>query len=445
MGANNEEKGTVVISWFKKNISARLLGGRFARDVAVLAGGTALGQAITVLASPILTRIYTPEDFSVLAIYSSILSVLSTLAAGRYEVAIPLPEGNKDAVSLVMLALSIVVLMSLLVGLGVWLLGDQIVDWTNASALRPYLWLLPVGVLLVGNYQVFSQWAVRKNAFAIISRTKLSQGLGATTAQIVTGLLKGGPLGLLAGQIIGQSLGILTLATSFQVQKAISTVRLNDIMFVVTRYKRFPMLSVWPTLINAIGLQLPILALSTLHGAQVTGWFALANKIFGVPLSIISTSTSFVMIGQAAEDRRSIKKLDPLFWKVIRQQLFLAIPLLIVTPLCPFVFPFVFGQSWKESGIYATIWAPAIIANFVASPTGGFLDVLERQDLFIFREVLRLLIVSGVLVFSLKLALKPLLMVGMISCSMILFAVLYALISFYAIKQAASGLKGKTC
>ena len=44
----------------------------FAKNVNVLVGGTALGQVITVLASPLLTRLYAAEDFGVLAVYSSI-------------------------------------------------------------------------------------------------------------------------------------------------------------------------------------------------------------------------------------------------------------------------------------------------------------------------------------------------------------------------------------
>ncbi|MBC7345458.1 MAG: lipopolysaccharide biosynthesis protein, partial [Clostridia bacterium] len=58
------------------HLKALLSKSSFARNVAVLAGGTAVGQAIVVLASPILTRLYTPGDFGVLAVYSSLLGIL---------------------------------------------------------------------------------------------------------------------------------------------------------------------------------------------------------------------------------------------------------------------------------------------------------------------------------------------------------------------------------
>lgn len=108
--------------------------GSFVRNVAVLAGGTAAGQAIVVLASPVLTRLYTPEDFGVLAVYASLLCVLSTVATLRYELAIPLPKRDEDAAALVVLCLVIVLGMSLLVamGFGFWVLASP-----NGSTCTP--------------------------------------------------------------------------------------------------------------------------------------------------------------------------------------------------------------------------------------------------------------------------------------------------------------------
>lgn len=428
------DRETVAISWLKRNIGKRLVRGSFARNVAVLAGGTALGQAITVLASPILTRLYAPEDFGVLAVYSSILGILSVVASWRYELAIPLPEEDGDGVNLVALSLGIVVLMSFLIGLGAWLLGDQIVSLVNVLALRPYLWLIPVGLLLVGSYQVFNCWAVRKKDFVAIAKAKLNQGVAAVSAQIVTGFLITGPLGLLIGQALGQSAGVLALASRFKKQKT-TKLSVSHMSFVARRYSRFPLLSVWPALVNSLGLQLPLLSFSIIYGPEITGWFALTHRVLGIPLSLISASTAFVLFGQAAEDRHSGKQLDILFWKVIRQQGFIGIPMLFFVPLFPIIFPIILGQNWKQSGIYASIWIFPMVANFIASPTGGILDVLERQDLFIARELCRLVMIGGIVAFSAKFSFPPFVTVSILSGSMVVFAFIYASLSLYAIKN----------
>ena len=422
------------IAWIRRTVRASLPGGRFARSVTLLAGGTALGQAVTVLASPILTRLYKPEDFGILAVYSSILGILSVIASWRYELAIPLPEQDEDAVNLVVLSLGIVVLMSLIVGLGAWLLGRYVVLWLNAPGLQPYLWLLPIGILLVGSYQVFNYWAVRRQAFGVIARTKLHQGLGAVLTQIACGFLKSEQMGLIVGQIVGQSAGGITLALLFRNQK-FTNLHISSVRCVAKRYARFPKLSILPAFVNAVGLQLPIVALNAFYGSAVTGWFALTQKILGVPLSIISHSTSQVLLGHAASHRRLRYEMEPLFWKTIRQQSLLGLPLALLIPLAPLLFPIIFGYTWRESGIYAAVWLPSLIANFIASPTGGFLDILERQDLFLVREASRLVILGGVTCISVFLKVQPLIMLSMLSGAMVIFAFIYAGLSLYAIKR----------
>jgi O-antigen/teichoic acid export membrane protein len=68
---------------------------RFARSVAVVTAGSALGQGLVVASAPLLTRLYTPADFGVLAVYGSIVSLVAVVAALRYEFAIALPGHDK--------------------------------------------------------------------------------------------------------------------------------------------------------------------------------------------------------------------------------------------------------------------------------------------------------------------------------------------------------------
>ena len=137
-----------------KKITAKLKqllpNNRFARSVSVLAGGTAAGQLIVIAASPILTRLYTPEDFGLLAVYAGILGILGVIANLRYQLAIPLPDSDEDAASIAALSLLVVVLITVLAAIAVWLFGAELVHLLNTPALETYLWLVPVGIFLVG-------------------------------------------------------------------------------------------------------------------------------------------------------------------------------------------------------------------------------------------------------------------------------------------------------
>jgi hypothetical protein len=71
--------------------------GQFRRSVAVLASGTAISQAIPIAAMPVLTRLYTPEEFGTVVLYLALASLLGVVATARYELAIPLPHDDIEA------------------------------------------------------------------------------------------------------------------------------------------------------------------------------------------------------------------------------------------------------------------------------------------------------------------------------------------------------------
>jgi len=385
------------IAWIRRTVRASLPGGRFARSVILLAGGTALGQAITVLASPILTRLYKPEDFGILAVYSSILGILSVIASWRYELAIPLPEQDEDAVNLVVLSLGIVVLMSLIVGLGAWLLGRYVVLWLNAPGLQPYLWLLPIGILLVGSYQVFNYWAVRKQAFEPVAWTRFHQGLGAALTQIAGGLLKSGPLGLIVGQVVGQCAGLMTLAgLLLRVDKvkpqAISWADVNDM---ARRYRRFPQFSSFSGLINSAGLQIPAILLAFFYGPQVAGWFALAQRMLGVPMNLVGQAISQVYMSTGSRlVRYDVRALRSLFFKTITRLLLIgSVTLGVLAIGGPWLFVRVLGANWENTGRYLQVLCPAILAQFVVVPLSQTVNILEHQDWQLRWDIFRLALV----------------------------------------------------
>ena len=64
----------------------------FSKNVLTLMTGTTIAQAIPIAISPILTRIYSPEDFGVFVLYTAIVSLVTAISTGKYELAIMLPS-----------------------------------------------------------------------------------------------------------------------------------------------------------------------------------------------------------------------------------------------------------------------------------------------------------------------------------------------------------------
>jgi len=418
--------------WVKKRATLALPRGQLFRSVITLAGGTALGQVVTVLASPVLTRLYAPEDFGVLAVYSSVLGIVSVIASLRYELAIPLPEDDKDAAALLVLSLGVVTAISLLTGVSVWLLGEQITVWANAPALQPYLWLLPLGVGMVGTYQVFNYWAIRKGAFGAIARTRLYQGVGASLTQISLGFLRVGPLGLLTGQVVGQAAGITTLAALTHMRdkitlEAMTMARVSDI---ARRYQRFPKLSCFSGLINSAGLQLPALLLASFYGPQVAGWFALGQRVVGMPMSLMGQAVAQAYMGTACHlVRQNSRELRLFFVKTAVRLFFLgSIPVTLIAVGGPCLFTRLFGTGWGEAGLYMQVLALMLLPQFVTVPLSQTLNILEHQDWQLGWDLGRLLLVIGSMCLAYWLGGTPRQTIVAYSLSMfIAYAVLFSL------------------
>ena len=67
----------------KKVIQAKLnqlRASTFFRNVATLVSGSALAQLVGLACAPILTRLYTPEDFGLLGIFMAVSAVAATIA-----------------------------------------------------------------------------------------------------------------------------------------------------------------------------------------------------------------------------------------------------------------------------------------------------------------------------------------------------------------------------
>jgi O-antigen/teichoic acid export membrane protein len=423
------QRGAEAILWLKKSVRANLPRGQFARGVALLAGGTALGQAITVLVSPVLTRLYSPENFGVFGVYASILGIVTVVASLRYEYAIPLPEDDETAANVLVLCFVFLSGMALVAWLVLQSLGREIVVWANAPELERYLWLIPLGMLGAGTYQILNYWAVRKGDFPRIARTRLSRGVVRAVLQVGVGFVHSSPLGLLLGQLAGESAGStsLGLAAWKKDRAPFKAVSLQGIRQAVKRYRRFPLFSSWAGLLDALGLQVPQILFVAFYGTEVGGWFALGQRVIASPLNIVVDSVAQVYFGEAARLPRSDPKaMRRLFLKLSgRLALLGGLPVTVICALAPWVFTLVFGPSWEMAGRYVQIMGLMFAVRFAIIPLSHTLNILERQDLYFVWDSMRLILVVGALLIAKALGLSHIVSVGAYSLSMLVAYLLF--------------------
>ena len=413
--------------------------GSFIHHVILLSGSTLVAQALNALTAPILSRLYTPEEYGISAVYISIVSLLSSVTSLRYELAILLPESEVVAANLLALSLILVFSTSLVFGIAIWLTGKFFVQLFNIAILQPYLWLLPLSIFGVGTYQTLNHWVVRQKRFAYIAQTKVTQILGQLFTQLGLGCLKFSTLGLLLGYVVGQvsgssKLGKIALQENFQILRCVS---IKGICLSANRYRKFPLISTISTLLNRAGFNLPTLLLTILYGPQVAGLFSLGKRLVGIPTTLVSQSVSTVYTKEASQlVNEKPQKLKVLFLKTT-QKLFLLgiIPFGILALGGPWIFSIVFGDTWNDAGIFIQIMSPMLLMQFIVSPLSQSLNLLERQDLQLIWDILRLTIVIGCLLIPKQLQLSAQVSIALYSAGMSISYIALFTLNAYQIQK----------
>lgn len=355
----------------------------------VVAGGTAAGQLIAAASSPILSRLYSPNDFGVLAVYASILSIITAIASLRFEIAIPLPEKDEEAIKLLGLSLLCIVTMTAVSAAVLYALCDILLVWLKAENLRSYLWLLPIGLFFSGMYQALSFWCIRKEEFAVIARTKFIQSLSAVIVQLFMSLMTAGPLGLIVGQIIGLSSGVNLFVRSVKQRwHLFSGIKLKDLSDTAKKYRNFFKYESPQVLINVIGQNIPQLMLATSFGITLSGFYLMAQKILGYPIALVGNSFRQVYYQKAVIASRDGKLYQLARKSTKNLSLIILLPLLLTIIVAPDLFAVIFGDGWRKAGEYAryiAIWSAMGVVNI---PANAIIPILGVQRLYLIFEII---------------------------------------------------------
>ncbi|NLA39563.1 MAG: oligosaccharide flippase family protein [Methanomicrobiales archaeon] len=363
---------------YTSRLSRFIINNPLYRGVLILGSGTAVAQLIGIVAMPIITRLYTPADMGILAVYSSILAIFGIGAIFSYQFAYALPERNEDAINLFGLSLILLCITTAAFSLILLFGKDLLINVFDLDVIEQYIWFLLIGFFGMGLYTMLNYWAIRQKDYGRITYTKINQGTWGSACKILLGIFSFGPLGLILGHIVSQIAGIGTFARAMwrRDRDYFKAISLNRMKGVAKTYKKFPVFDFPSTIVNRMSLELPPLMLLVLYGSDVVGFYALANILVVLPGSLISGSMGQAYLGEASEMiRKRSQGLQSLYVRTLKHLFVIAVPLIGISALCaPFVVPFIFGGAWVEAGWYCWPLALAAIAGFAVSPT-SFLSI----------------------------------------------------------------------
>jgi len=356
----------------------------FAADVMKLASGTTIAQGLTVIASPLLTRLYVPDAFGLLALFTSITGILKAISCLRYELAIVLPQSDEEGANVLGGSLLVVILVTGLSTLAVILGKTPLLRLLKAADLAPFLWLVPLTTLIGGVFLALNHWNTRTKQFGRLSIAQVVSALVVTGAQLGLGYVGYATGGSLIGaSVLGAALVTMVLGGQIWRDDGVlflRSIRWRHIAEQLKRYRKFPQYDAWAILLNNISWQLPAFLLAAFFSKTEVGYYALSFRVLKLPMALIGTAIGQVFFQRAAEAKNE-GKLAVVVESNFRRLVILGLlPFLLLTIVGKDLFTVIFGQSWSEAGVYTQILSIWIFFWFISSPMSTLFRVLERQE-----------------------------------------------------------------
>lgn len=370
-------------------MSNSIFNNKFSRNVLTLMTGTIIAQAIPIVVTPILTRLYTPEDFGLLAIFSSITIVISSIATGRYELAIVIPESDHDAVNIAALGMLINTLFSFVLIVPFCIFNTEVTMLiSNSNSISVWLYLVPIIVWFIGAFNILNFMATRKRLYKEISSANIYKSIISAMLQITIGILRKDASGLIIGQISLFITSNYRLLQGVKEKYNISSISLPEIKRLSVKYDKFPKYSMFAGLANTSSMQITNILIAGIFGVSTLGLYSFTQKILGVPANLVSRAIGQVFFEEASREKRDTGSVENTFKQTLKKLLLIGIPVFsFLYFIIEDAFAYFFGENWVAAGVYAKILIPLFFMKFCASPLMTMNMIFNKNEVGLYWQL----------------------------------------------------------
>lgn len=373
----------------------------FIRSVGTLLTGASVAQLINLLLLPVLTQIFTPADFDVLAVFTGISIITYRSACLGLDYALPVAETDEDAVNLLASALLALTAVTAVVTIAT-VAGLRFASVAEDSPYRSFIWLLPAATLLLGAGTAFDFWTSRAKRFGVLSRARIGQVVIGGAILILLGLAGAGAVGLLVGFVVVGSAGLLLLMLSFwrNERHLLAEIRRERMRGVLKRYSSFPKYTAAEIFANSGSVYLPVVIIAAALVGPEAGFLLLALRLLQSPLVVLSQAISQVYYSRAREARLDDRLTDETR-SIVRMLVGAATgPFIAVAILAPDLAEFALGSEWRNVGVYMAWIVPAMFLLLVSSSVATSMHALGRNADMLKLNIFALLIRTGLVALA---------------------------------------------
>lgn len=360
----------------------------FTRNVAKVSAGQVGRTLVSLLAIPVVTRLYAAEHFGSLQLLISVIATFAAVGSLKYEMAIVLPQDRAESNRATVLSLLVLAAVCGLVTVVQLSVGDEILGFFRAEALRPWALLVPLGVLLVGLVKVGQYALIAGRRFGSLSRNNVAQVAATQGLSIGWGLWHPSFLGLFLSRMIGSALAV---GLAFRLAPPrLGEVTAKELRRVARKYWKFPTVNTVGVLFNTLALELPVFMLARFFEAEVVGYYMLTLRLLDQPLQLVGQAVSKVYLQAAASaEQTSARTLFALYRStVLRLAVVGLVPVAAVLLAAEPLVSLVLGAEWAPVARYMELLLLWKYFQFITTPVSTTFSVVNRQEIGVVLMVL---------------------------------------------------------
>lgn len=357
----------------------------FIKDVATLMGGKLTAAILSMLAMPVISRLFHPEVYGVTALYVSIITILATVGTLSFPQTIILPKKDKIAAELFLLSVISLVIWAAMLWLALFVVCVQFGNPYPEMGI--WLWTLPFASILFGLRQSTENWLTRQRSFKISAAGDVGQAVLTVSVRIASGLQYGSQLWpLISGYILGL-IGRLVVYVKIypSVMNGLKGMSVGNLISTAREFRHFPIYNMPAALSFSLNAQLPVLVIGYLFSTGDVGQYAMVQGLLVTTTMMVGESVRRVYLHRVAQLDFTVKQLQSDYRRMI-----LIMGCAAVLPAAMLIiygeplFTLLLGAQWADAGRYAALLTPWFYIQWLSMPAAALVIRLKKQRFWLF-------------------------------------------------------------
>lgn len=358
------------------------------------------------MATPLLTRVYSPEAFGIYSVFFSALTILALFGSGRYEHAIVLQNNEEDVytiVDLIVLLSIIVSVLLVLIFFGLSFFGVGFMNFGNTFP-KTYFVYFPLLIVLLSLNSGLTYVLLRGKQYLKSSIVVIVQSASTVFVSLFFGYFIKYGEGLILGFIIGNLVASIFLLYYTGYIKFRQGNSISSVFKLAKSYIKFPKYLLLSDFSATASQHITPILLLSVFDSFIIGNYSMASRFLRLPTLIIATALTAVLRNDFALDFRGQNSLHKRYLFYIKGLLIFGLVFFsFVYFLSPYLFTFLLGKKWDMAGVIAQLIIIMVFFEFISIPFNSIYSFYNKQHILMGFQIFNVVASFAILYFMPKL------------------------------------------